>query len=132
MIIICYKKCSTCSKLEKLLKEKNIEYSYRNIDIENPSLEELKEWHEKSGLDIKKFFNTSGLIYKDLKLKDKLPEMSLEEKYQLLSTNGLLVKRPIMLVDDRVLVGPLAVKYAQELWLGVCFVLQNWRFFGRV
>ena len=115
MIIICYKKCSTCSKLEKLLKEKNIEYSYRNIDIENPSLEELKEWHEKSGLDIKKFFNTSGLIYKDLKLKDKLPEMSLEEKYKLLSTNGLLVKRPIMLVDDRILVGPLAVKYAQEL-----------------
>lgn len=115
MIIICYKKCSTCSKLEKLLKEKNIEYSYRNIDTENPSLDELKEWHVKSGLDIKKFFNTSGLIYKDLKLKDKLPNMSLEEKYQLLSTNGLLVKRPIMLVDDQVFIGPLVVKYAEEL-----------------
>lgn len=115
MKIICYKKCSTCSKLEKILKEKNISYEYRNIDTEQPGLEELKKWHELSGLDIKKFFNTSGLVYKEQGLKDKLGDMTLEEKYKLLAGNGLLVKRHILLTGDNVYVGPLAIKYAEEI-----------------
>lgn len=115
MLLICYKRCSTCKKLENILTEKNIAYDYRNIDTENPTAGELKEWHEKSGLDIKKFFNTSGLVYKDLHLKDKLPEMTPEEKYEILSTNGMLVKRPILITKDKIFVGRDATKYAEEL-----------------
>ncbi|MDD6920626.1 MAG: Spx/MgsR family RNA polymerase-binding regulatory protein [Eubacteriales bacterium] len=115
MLLICYKRCSTCKKLENTLTEKNIAYNYRNIDTENPTASELKEWYKKSGLDIKKFFNTSGLVYKDLQLKDKLPEMTLEEKYEILSTNGMLVKRPILITEDKIFVGRDATKYAEEL-----------------
>ena len=115
MKIICYKKCSTCNKVENLLIEKNIEYEYRNIDSDNPSREELKEWHEASGLDIKRFFNTSGKIYRENNLKEKLNDMTLDEKYDLLSTDGMLVKRPILLVDDRVIVGPDVKKYIEQL-----------------
>lgn len=115
MKLICYKKCSTCKAVEKMLKEKNIQYKYRNIDTENPSKKELKLWHEKSGLDIKKFFNTSGTIYKENKIKDKLNDMTLDEKYEILSTNGMLVKRPILLEDDKILVGPEVKKYIEEL-----------------
>lgn len=115
MILICYKKCSTCKGVEKMLSEKNISYDYREIDKDNPTAEELKKWHEISGLDIKKFFNTSGLIYRNNNIKDKLPDMTLEEKYDLLATDGMLVKRPIMVFDDKVLVGPQTKKYVEEL-----------------
>ncbi len=115
MILICYKKCSTCKGVEKMLSEKNISYDYREIDKDNPTAEELKKWHEISGLDIKKFFNTSGLIYRNHNIKDKLPDMTLEEKYDLLATDGMLVKRPIMVFDEKVLVGPQTKKYVEEL-----------------
>lgn len=115
MLLICYKKCGTCRSVEKILQEKNIEYEYRNIDTENPTFDELKIWHEKSELDIQKFFNSSGMIYREQKLKDKLPEMSLKEKYELLATNGMLVKRPILLHNKNVYVGPQVKKYVENL-----------------
>lgn len=105
MLLICYPKCSTCKKAQKWLDEKNIGYSYRDIKEDNPSLEELSAWYEKSGLDIKRFFNTSGQLYKSMALKDKLPSMTVEEKLALLATDGMLVKRPILAGDDFVLVG---------------------------
>ena len=105
MLFICYPKCSTCQKAKKWLDEHNVEYMERHIVESNPSYEELKLWHEKSGLALKKFFNTSGLLYKQLQLKDKLPEMSEEEQLKLLATNGMLVKRPIVVEGDKVLVG---------------------------
>ena len=104
-LFICYSKCSTCKKAEKWLQENNISYTVRPIKEENSTKEELALWHEKSGLDIKRFFNTSGNLYKEMKLKDKLPEMSLEERLDLLSTDGMLVKRPILVDQDTVLVG---------------------------
>ena len=105
MLFICYPKCSTCQKAKKWLDEHNVEYTERHIVESNPSYEELKLWHEKSGLALKKFFNTSGLLYKELQLKDKLPEMSEEEQLKLLATKGMLVKRPIVVEGDKVLVG---------------------------
>ena len=105
MLFVWYPKCSTCVKAKKYLDEITTDYSIRDIKTENPSYDELKEWYEKSGLDIKRFFNTSGQLYKSMNLKDKLPEMSLEEKLQLLSTDGMLVKRPIIVGDDFVLTG---------------------------
>ena len=105
MIFICYPKCSTCQKAKKWLDEHNIVYNERHIVEENPTYDELKEWHKKSGLPLKRFFNTSGLLYKEMKLKDKLSEMSEEEQLKLLATNGMLVKRPIVVGDDTVLVG---------------------------
>ena len=104
-LFICYNKCSTCKKAEKWLQEHKIAYTVRPIKEENPTKEELACWHEKSGLDIKRFFNTSGNLYKEMKLKDKLPNMSLEEKLELLATDGMLVKRPILVDEDTVLVG---------------------------
>ena len=103
--LICYKKCSTCSKAKKFLEEKAIEYEWRDIDIDNPTFDELKEWIDRSGLEIKKFYNTSGLVYRENKLKDKLPTMSDDEKIELLSTNGMLVKRPLYISKDKILVG---------------------------
>jgi len=100
--------------VEKLMEEKNLAYDYRHIDKENPSYEELKDWHEKSGLDIKRFFNTSGKIYREKNLKEKLKEMTLEEKYELLSQDGMLVKRPILIEEDRVYIGPDVKKYLEE------------------
>ena len=94
-----YPKCSTCKKAKQWLEEHNITFEDRNIKEQNPAKEELKEWHEKSGLDIKRFFNTSGMLYKEMKLKDRLPELSLEEKYSLLSTDGMLVKRPVLITE---------------------------------
>lgn len=105
MLFICYPKCSICQKAKKWLDEHNVEYTERHIVESNPSYEELKLWHEKSGLALKKFFNTSGLLYKELQLKDKLPEMSEEEQLKLLATKGMLVKRPIVVEGDKVLVG---------------------------
>ena len=105
MLLVCYPKCSTCKKAQVYLENLGVEYNYRDIKEENPSYEELKLWFEKSGLEMKRFFNTSGLLYKSMALKDKLPAMSDEEKLQLLATDGLLVKRPIAIGDDFVLVG---------------------------
>ena len=105
MLFVCYPKCTTCQKARKWLEEKGIEYEMRDIKENNPTYEELKDWYEKSKLPLKKFFNTSGLIYKDMKLKDKLPNMSEEEQLKLLATDGMLVKRPIIVKDDKVLTG---------------------------
>ena len=105
MLFLEYPPCSTCRKARAWLDEHGVEYTARHIKEENPSYEELKLWYERSGLPLKKFFNTSGLLYKELKLKDKLPEMSEEEQIELLSTNGMLVKRPLIIGEDFVLVG---------------------------
>lgn len=102
---ICYPKCTTCQKAKKWLDDNNIQYELRDIKICNPTFEELTAWYGKSGLPLKKFFNTSGLLYKSLDLKNKLPEMSEEEMLKLLSTDGMLVKRPLLIGDDFVLVG---------------------------
>ena len=115
MLLICYPRCSTCKKAQKWLDEKGIAYTYRDIKEENPSFDELKAWVEKSGLDIKRFFNTSGLLYKSMALKDKLPTMSTEEKLTLLSSDGMLVKRPIVVTDDTVLVGFREREWAEKL-----------------
>ena len=100
-----YPKCSTCQKAKKWLDAHNISYEDRHIKEQNPTAEELKEWHEKSGMELKKFFNTSGMLYKEMALKDKLPNMTPEEQYDLLATDGMLVKRPLILTDQTVLTG---------------------------
>lgn len=105
LTFICYEKCSTCKKAQKYLDDHNIEYTFRDIKKDNPSFEELKAWYEKSNLPLKRFFNTSGLLYKSLELKDKLPKMSEEEQLMLLSSDGMLVKRPILIGDSFVLTG---------------------------
>lgn len=105
MQFICYERCTTCMRAKSFLDGNGVNYDLRDIKSENPSYEELKKWYELSGLDIKKFFNTSGLLYKSLELKDKLNDMSLEDKLRLLSTDGMLVKRPVLVGDDFVLVG---------------------------
>ena len=105
MLFICYPKCATCQKAKKWLDEHNIEYTERHIVDANPTYDELKEWHGKSELPLKKFFNTSGLLYKEIQLKDKIPTMSEEEQLMLLSTHGMLVKRPMVITHDIVLVG---------------------------
>ena len=102
---ICYPKCSTCMKAKKWLEEKQIEFELRDIKQENPSAEELAQWHALSGLPLKKFFNTSGLLYKSMELKNKLPGMSDEEMIALLASDGMLVKRPLLIGEDFVLVG---------------------------
>ena len=102
---ICYPKCTTCQKARKWLDENQMEYTFRDIKIDNPTLEELSEWYKKSGLPLKKFFNTSGLLYKSLDLKNKLSAMSDSEMLQLLASDGMLVKRPILVGEDFVLVG---------------------------
>lgn len=105
MLVLAYRKCSTCQKALKWLQDRKIEYTERSIVEEKPSYEELKSWYEKSGLPLKKFFNTSGLLYKELGLKEKLSSMSDEEQLKLLSTNGMLVKRPLVIGEDYVLIG---------------------------
>lgn len=105
MLFLCYPKCSTCQKAKKWLEEHKINYTERNIAKNNPSYEELKEWHARSGLPLKRFFNTSGLLYKEMKLKDKLPTMSEDEQLKLLATNGMLVKRPLLIDGNTVFVG---------------------------
>ena len=105
MKFICYPKCSTCRKAKKWLDEHNVEYTERHIADEKPTYDELKEWHDKSELPLRKFFNTSGLLYKEMKLKDRLPSMSEDEQLRLLATDGMLVKRPILVSGDKVLVG---------------------------
>ena len=105
MLAVCYPRCGTCKKAAKWLEHNSIEYKYRDIKLDNPSEEELRKWHAISGLPLRRFFNTSGLLYKEMKLKDKLPEMSEDEMFSLLASDGLLVKRPIAVADDKVLVG---------------------------
>lgn len=105
MLFIEYPKCSTCQKAKKWIDDNGIEYDERHIKESNPTFEELKEWYEKSGLPLKRFFNTSGMLYKSMQLKDKLPNMSDEEQLKLLATDGMLVKRPLLIGDDFVLCG---------------------------
>lgn len=102
---ICYPKCTTCQKAKKWLDDNGVEYEMRDIKAENPSLDELKSWYALSGLTLKKFFNTSGLLYKSMELKDKLPSMTENEMLSLLATDGMLVKRPLLVSEDFVLVG---------------------------
>ncbi len=111
MIVLCYPRCGTCKKALKWLDDNGIRYDYRHIVEDNPTKDELKEWYEKSGLPLKKFFNTSGLKYKELNLKDRIPQMTEEEIFDLLSTDGMLVKRPILINGDKVLVG-----FKEEEW----------------
>lgn len=105
MEFICYPKCTTCKKAEKWLNDRGVSYELRDIKENNPTVEELTEWYKNSGLALKKFFNTSGLLYKSMNLKDKLPMMTEEEQLELLSTDGMLVKRPILVNGETVLVG---------------------------
>ena len=105
MLVLCYPRCGTCKKALKWLEDNGLEYEYRHIVENNPTRDELKDWYERSGLPLKKFFNTSGLKYKELNLKDRIPEMTEDEIFDLLSTDGMLVKRPLLLEGDKVLVG---------------------------
>lgn len=105
MLVLAYRKCSTCQKALKWLEEHKIFFEERAIVDENPTYEELKEWYGKSGLPLKKFFNTSGMLYKQMNLKDKLPEMTEDEQLRLLATDGMLVKRPLVIGEDFVLTG---------------------------
>lgn len=111
MLYICYPRCTTCKKAQKWLDDRGVDYTLRDIKEDNPSYEELKEWYEKSGLPLKKFFNTSGKLYKDMELRNKLPDMTEEDQLRLLATDGMLVKRPIGVSGDRILVG-----FKQEEW----------------
>lgn len=115
MQFICYPKCSTCQKAKKWLDEHNIQYTERHIAEENPSYDELEDWYKKSGLPLKRFFNTSGLVYRDLQLKDKLPSMSEEEQLKLLAGNGMLVKRPLVVDGETVLVGFKEAEWVERL-----------------
>ena len=105
MLFVCYPKCSTCKKAQKWLDENGKNYEMRDIKTDKPTEDELAEWWEKSGLPLKRFFNTSGNLYKEMKLKDRLPEMSEADQISLLATDGMLVKRPILVSEDKVLVG---------------------------
>lgn len=105
MLVLVYRKCSTCQKALKWLEEQGIAYEERPIVEQNPTYEELKLWHEKSGLPLKRFFNTSGMLYREQGLKDRLPDMTEEEQLRLLATNGMLVKRPLVISGDLVLAG---------------------------
>lgn len=111
MLFVEYPKCTTCKKAKKWLDDNKLTYTDRHIKESNPTIEELKEWHKKSGLPLKRFFNTSGNLYKELGLKDKLPTMTEEEQYELLATDGMLVKRPIIVTEDKVFTG-----FKEEVW----------------
>jgi len=115
LTFLCYPKCTTCQKAKKWLDDRGVAYQLRDIKLENPTREELTAWYEKSGLPLKKFFNTSGLLYKSMELKDKLPTMSEDAQLQLLSTDGMLVKRPLLIGADFVLVGFKEADWAQRV-----------------
>lgn len=112
---ICYPKCTTCQKAKKWLDEKGTNYELRDIKLNSPTETELNTWHKESALPLKKFFNTSGLLYKSLDLKNKLPEMTESEMLKLLATDGMLVKRPLLIGDDFVLVGFKEAEWAEKL-----------------
>lgn len=111
MLALCYPRCSTCKKALKWLEDKGIDFDLRDIVLDNPTVDELKTWHQVSGLPLKRFFNTSGIQYRELELKDRLPEMSEEEQFQLLASDGKLVKRPLLVGDGFVLTG-----FKEEEW----------------
>lgn len=115
MLFVQYPKCSTCRKAKKWLEENNIEFEERHIIDDNPTYEELKEWYEKSDLTLNKFFNTSGMKYREMKLKDKRPDMSEDEQLKLLATDGMLVKRPVIVGDDFVLTGFRVKEWEEKL-----------------
>ena len=115
MLFVHYPKCTTCKRAKKWLDEHQISYEERDIKENNPSLGELKEWYQRSGLPLKRFFNTSGMLYKEMKLKDKLPEMSEDEQLALLASDGMLVKRPIVVTKESVLVGFKEAQWEEEL-----------------
>ena len=115
MTFICYPKCTTCQKAQKWLDENGVSYTFRDIKMEHPTYEELSAWHRRSGPPLKKFFNTSGLLYKSMALKDKLPGMSEDEMLKLLATDGMLVKRPLLVGNDFVLVGFKETAWAERL-----------------
>ena len=115
MKVLVYRKCSTCQKALKWLEAHEIAFEERAIVEENPTYEELKEWHAMSGFPLKKFFNTSGMLYKEMKLKDKLPTMSEEEQLRLLATNGMLVKRPLIVDGNTVLTGFKEAEWSEKL-----------------
>ena len=109
--LLWYPKCSTCRKARQWLEEREVAFELRDLKEERPSMEELRQWHQQSGLPLKKFFNTSGMVYKSMGLKDRLPDMSEEEQLSLLTSDGMLVKRPILVTETRVTVG-----FRQEVW----------------
>ncbi len=115
MTFICYPKCTTCQKAKKWLDEQQLAYELRDIKLDNPTYEELAAWYGRSGLPLKKFFNTSGLLYKSLGLKDKLPGLSEDEMLKLLAADGMLVKRPLLVGEDFVLVGFKENEWAERL-----------------
>ena len=115
MVFLCYERCTTCKRAKAWLIDRGVEFTERPIKEENPSLEELRQWYQRSGLPLKKFFNTSGLLYKSMELKDKLPTMTEEEQLQLLATDGMLVKRPMLIMEDKVLVGFRENEWAEVL-----------------
>lgn len=117
MLFIAYPKCSTCQRAKNWLEEKEIAFESRHIVENNPTFEELTEWHKRSGLPLKKFFNTSGMKYKELGLKDKLPEMSEKEQIELLATDGMLVKRPLVVDDNFILIGFREKEWSEKLAL---------------
>ena len=114
LTFLCYPKCTTCQKARKWLDDKGVEYAFRDIKLKNPTAEELATWYKISELPLKKFFNTSGLLYKSMELKDKLPTMSEEEMLALLATDGMLVKRPLLVGEDFVLVGFKEAQWAEK------------------
>jgi len=115
MLFVCYPKCTTCQKAKKYLDLRGVSYTLRDIKLEKPTREELAHWHDASGMDLKKFFNTSGLQYRALALKDRLPQMTRDEMLDLLASDGMLVKRPLLIGEDQVLVGFKEDKWAQLL-----------------
>ena len=125
MQFICYPKCTTCQKAKKWLDERGISYTDRHIKLENPTREELQTWHRESGLPLKRFFNTSGMRYKELGLKDRLPTMTEQEQYELLSSDGMLVKRPLLLGPGFVLTGFREAEWVQALEEAGCLPAQD-------
>ncbi|MBQ5783247.1 MAG: arsenate reductase family protein [Oscillospiraceae bacterium] len=115
MQFVCYPKCTTCQKAQKWLAENGVDFEIRDIKQNNPTAQEIAEWHAASGLELKKFFNTSGLLYKSMELKTKLPQMSEAQQTELLATDGMLVKRPILVADGVVLVGFKEKEWAEKL-----------------
>ena len=111
MLFICYPKCSTCQRAQKYLDENNVKYELRDIKLNNPTYEELKKWYQNSNLELKRLFNTSGLLYKEYDLKNKIPNMTEDEQLKLLASNGILVKRPILVSEDKILLG-----FKEEEW----------------
>lgn len=115
MLLLCYRRCSTCKGVRALMDAKGLSYETREIDLENPTADELRKWHEASGLPLARFYNTSGIKYRELGLAAKRKTMTADEQYALLATDGMLVKRPILFTDDKIYVGPDVKKYLETL-----------------